>query len=637
MPAVTQLTPPQLLDDGVIVHRDVMVTMRDGVRLATDVYRPAGTDGKLTGGTLPVILERTPYGKVERSRSEIEVGMDGPRTRSEVATYFVRAGYVVIFQDCRGRYNSEGEFTKYLSEGPDGFDTMEWIVAQPWCNGQIGTMGLSYAAHTQAALACLNPPGLACMVMDSGGFASAYRCGIRHGGAFELKQATWAYRSAKESLAAKSDPKVLAALEAEDIHDWFRRMPWSEGNSPVRHVPEYEEYLLDQWRRGSFDEEWKTVGIYMEGHYDSFPEVPVVLMSSWYDVYVPSTLDNYAGLARLEGRPMHLLMGPWLHGNRNTTFAGDTSFGPNATIGGNVTPSWLEFRRHWFDRWLKGITPASEEPRVRLFLMGGGSGRRTAEGLLDHGGNWISAADWPLPAARTESYYLHADGTLDTAAPIGEAGVLSYDFDPDNPVPTIGGALTSGAPIFEGGGFDQREEARFFGSTNIGHDLAERPDVLSFVTEPLAEDMAVIGPISVDLWVSSDAPDTDFTAKLVDVYPPSEDYPEGFALILSDGIFRCRYRNSWEKPELIGSTEPFRITIEPFATANLFKAGHRLRLDISSSNFPKFDVNPNSGEPEGYAAHKRVAHNSVFCTGTRASSLQLPVVPVCALTPLGKA
>ncbi|WP_245422785.1 CocE/NonD family hydrolase [Neorhizobium huautlense] len=628
------LTPSrfEVIADDVIVERDVMVTMRDGVRLATDVYLPA-KDGKAIDSRLPAIMERTPYGKTERSRSEIEVGMATPMKREEVALYFVRAGYAVIYQDCRGRYNSEGEFSKYISEAADGYDTAGWLVEQPWSNGKFGTMGLSYAAHTQAALACLNPPGLACMVMDSGGFSNAYQCGIRQGGAFELKQATWAYNQA----IGEGNELARAAIEAEDIHAWFSAMPWSEGVSPVRWMPEYEDYLLEQWRSGTFDESWRRVGLYMEGFYETFPEIPIVLMSSWYDAYVKSTLDNYRGLSGKDSRPLQLIMGPWLHGNRNSTFAGDTSFGPAAPLGGNVTESWLSFRRDWFDRWLKSKeNQVAAAPVVRLFVMGGGSGKRNAEGRLDHGGYWIEASDWPLPETEFKSYYIHENGSLSTDMPQTGAAPFAYDFDPKNPVPTIGGSLTSGQPIFEGGGFDQREGERFFGSRHPGLPLAARADILSFETAPLEDEIAVVGPIVVELHVSSDAPDTDFTAKLIDVYPPSKDYPTGYALNITDGVIRCRYRNSWEKPEPIAAGEVFKVLIEPFATANHFAKGHRIRLDISSSNFPKYDVNPNSFAPEGRGRTTRIARNSVFCDAARPSSIRLPIVSRAALKPLAK-
>lgn len=618
----------EVVADDVVVERDVMVVMRDGIRLATDIYRPA-VGGKAVEGRFPTIMERTPYGKSERSRSEIEVGMDRPMKREEVACNFVRAGYAVIYQDCRGRYNSQGTFSKYISEAADGFDTAAWLVAQSWSDGRFGTMGLSYAAHTQAALACLNPPGLACMVMDSGGFSNAYQCGIRQGGAFELKQATWAYNQA----IGEGNDSARAAIEAEDLAAWFSVMPWSENNSPVRWMPEYESYLLEQWRSGTFDDSWRRVGLYMEGFYETFPQVPIVLMSSWYDAYVKSTLDNYRGLSGQENRPLQLIMGPWLHGNRNTTSAGDVSFGASATLGGNVAESWLDFRRKWFDHWLKGKeNEVSQTPTVRAFVMGGGSGKRNADGLLEHGGRWIDASDWPLPGTQFQSYFIHDNGLLSTDAPKADAMPFTYDFDPKNPVPTIGGSLTSGQPIFEGGGFDQRESLSFYGCKHPGLPLSARPDVLSFETEVLTQDVIVAGPITVELYVASDAPDTDFTAKLVDVYPPSEDYPTGYALNITDGIIRCRYRKSFEHPEPIAEGEVFKVVIEPFATANLFAKGHRIRLDISSSNFPKYDVNPNTYAPEGRGRTTKVARNTVFCDEKRPSAVSLPIIDAAMIS-----
>lgn len=428
---------------------------------------------------------------------------------------------------------------------------------------------------------------------------------------------------------------MLAALEAEDIRAWFGAMPWRPGHSPVRAVPDYEAYLFEQWTRGSFDDYWKQLGIYAAGYYDRFADVPVVLMSSWYDAYVRTAMENYAALSRGKTGPVHLIMGPWLHGDRNTTFAGDVEFGAAATIDANVTENWLEFRRRWFDRWLKGAANGADaDPTVRLFLMGGGSGLRTAEDRLDHGGRWITAPDWPLPGTHFTDYHLHADGRLDPALPDGAEASIAYQFDPDNPVPTIGGALTSGQPVFEGGAFDQTEDPRFFEIRRPGLPLAARPDVVVFETGPLEADMVVIGPIEIRLFVSSDAPDTDFTAKLIDVHPPTADDPQGFAMNLTDGILRCRYRDSWESPSPMEPGRITAITIEPFATCNLFKAGHRIRLDIASSNFPKFDVNPNSGEPEGTGRLKRVATNRIHLDRDHPSKLVLPVVPAGSLTPL---
>jgi putative CocE/NonD family hydrolase len=607
---------------GMRVLRDQMVAMRDGVSLATDVYLPA------KGGKFPVLLERTPYDKSQPSRSERARGAERPLARAELAAEFVRHGYAVAFQDCRGRHGSEGAFEKYVAEGHDGYDTMAWLLGREWCNGRIGTMGLSYAAHTQMAAACLSPPGLAAMVVDSGGFANAFHGGIRQGGAFELKQATWAFRQARLSPAA-ADPAVGAALEAEDIRAWFRRMPWRAGHSPLAAVPDYERFLLDQWTHGNFDGYWKRIGLWAAGFHDKMADVPAVLVSSWYDAYVRTATDNFVGMTRNRRGPFRLLMGPWTHGDRQDSHAGDVSFGARAPFDGNVAPSWVEYRRRWFDRWLKGEkNGVDDEKRVRLFLMGGGSGRRDEEGRLDHGGRWIEADAWPLPGTRYVPYHFHRDGRLAPERPGRMDAPIAFDFDPANPVPTIGGALTSGEPIFEGGAFDQREQERFFGCREPGLPLASRPDVLVFETPPLARDMVVIGPIVARLFVSSDAPDTDFTVKLIDVHPPSADWPRGFAMNLTDGIMRCRYRDSWEKPAPLDAGRVAEIEVSCFATCNVFKRGHRIRVDVSSSNFPRFDVNPNSFEPEGAWRTMRIARNRVHVDSGHPSHVLLPLAPL---------
>ncbi len=621
-PTAAPLTAATAISPGVVVHRNVMVPMRDGVRLATDVYRPARVDGTPDPTPRPVIFERTPYDKAGTPRTEFSVAAPTPLSRIALAERLVAEGYVVIWQDCRGRYDSEGTFTKYLNEAEDGFDSMVWIDAQDFGNGRVGTMGLSYDAHVQMALACLNPPGLACMAVDSGGFSNAFTCGIRQGGALEMKQATWAYNRAMEAPLAAADPLILKAIEAESLHDWMKHTPWTRGRSPVRWDPDYEGYLLDQWQHGTFDDFWKKTGIWAAGYYDTFPKIPIIFMSSWYDVYVQSTLENYVGLKDDAARPLTLIMGPWTHGNRSRSLFGDVDFGPNAVFDGQVDDDWLAFRLKFFARWLKDDGDGAREDRVHLFVMGGGSGRRTPEGHLDHGGHWIEVPDWPVPGAKPLRLHPRPDMTL--GAP--EAGELGYAYDPAHPVPTIGGALPSGEPIFEGGAFDQTEDSHFFGCTTPGLPLTARRDVLSFETPALAEDLLVAGPVTVRLRVSTDAPDTDFTAKLVDVYPPSEDYPRGYAMNLTDGIFRVRYRKGFDSPALVAPDEgAFEITITPFATVNLFRKGHKLRLDISSSNFPKYDINFNTGEAEGTARGSRIAHNTLYLGD--ASVLELSVLP----------
>ena len=500
----------------VVVMHDVMVPMRDGVRLASDIYLPA-RNGKADMQRFPVILERTPYDKTAASRSERTPADAEPKSRAEVAAFFVRKGYVVIYQDCRGRYKSEGEFVKYLADGHDGYDTCAWILRQAWSNGRIGTMGLSYAAHTQGALGSAGAPGVKAMFLDSGGFANAYQGGIRQGGAFEMKQATWAYGEALASPRVRADAKAFAALKAVDITSWFHRLPWHRGDSPLSAAPEYEAYLFDQWEHGRFDAYWKQLGIYAEGYYDQYCDAAMVHMSSWYDPYPRTATQNYAALSRRKRGPVRLILGPWTHGDRQLTYAGDVDFGPAATVDGNLASDFLTLRLRWFDRWLKDKANGIDaEPAVRLFVMGGGSGRRNAQGRLDHGGRWRAEKDWPIPDARETPYYLHRDGTLSMQRPREASAFRQYLYDPHHPVPTIGGSVTSGKPVMVGGAFDQREGPQFFGSQAPYRALAERGDVLVFQTAPLVEDMEITGAISAQLWISSDRPDTDFTIKLID-------------------------------------------------------------------------------------------------------------------------
>ena len=595
---------------------NTLMPMRDGVRLAVDIHRPA-KGGSPVEGAFPVLLHRTPYNKSAET-GVLEAG------------FFAARGYVSVVQDCRGRYASEGEFIKYLNEGVDGYDTLDWLAQQPWCNGKIGTFGLSYGAHAQAALACLNPPNLACMWLDSGGFSNAFQSGCRNGGAFELRQVTWAFNEAMESREVQAQPLVTkTAMESQDIRDWFQRFPWKKGHSPLKWTPGYEDYLMEIWTRELFDDYWKQVGLCAESHYEQFSDVPQMYMGSWYDPYARSTTDNYVALSSNKTGPLGLIMGPWTHGGRSVSYAGNADMGPQAILDNNLDRDYNSLRLRFFDRWLKGIESSrEEEPPVRIFVMGGGSGKRNSQERLDHGGRWRREGQWPLARAVNTTFYLQADGSLSPQFPLEDQRPSRYLFDPNQPVPTIGGNISSGRPIMEPGGFDQRESSEFYGSRPPYLPLASRPDVLVFQTEPLAADVEVTGAISVNLWVASSALDTDFTAKLLDVYPPSEDYPEGYALNLCDGILRAKFRNSWENPEPLEPGEIYSIVIPLLPTSNLFVRGHRIRLDISSSNFPRFDVNGNTGENPAISAVKIPTQNSVYHDAGRPSHVLLPIVPV---------
>ncbi|MFD5321285.1 CocE/NonD family hydrolase [Streptomyces sp. NPDC127098] len=596
-------------------RRVVSVPMRDGVALVADVYA-----AEPEPGPRPVLLERTPYGRRKPRGSDGAFESWNPPPPEAVCRRFVARGYHVVRQDCRGRGDSGGEFVKYLGEAEDGYDTVEWIAAQPWCDGRVATMGVSYAAHTQTALASLGAPSLAAMFLDSGGFASAYETGVRLGGAFELKQATWAFARAKTSARTLADPVRRAALDGESIEEWFGQLPWRRGHSPLRHAPEYEDYLFEQWEHGPFGPYWRQLGIYGRGHFDRFPDVPSLHISSWYDPYIRTAVENFHELGARKSSPAYLVLGPWTHGRRSVPCAGDVDFGPAATLDGNLAADYVEFRADWFDAQLSP-TPTSD-PAVRYFLMGGGSGRRTAEGRLDHGGRWLVSSTWPPEGARPTELHLTAGGEL-TPDPRGLTGYLEYDHDPRDPVPTIGGQVTSGEPVMVGGAFDQRPDDRTFSLGGSRLPLDSRPDVLTFQTAPLDHDLVVAGPVVARLTVSSSAVDTDFTVKLIDVHPPNADYPAGFAMNLTDGILRCRYRDSFETPAPLEPGRVYEVTVEAPDTANLFARGHRIRVDIASSNFPRFDVNSGTGAAETTDRRQVVATNRVFVDGRSTVTLHV--------------
>ncbi|MEV4034017.1 CocE/NonD family hydrolase [Streptomyces umbrinus] len=617
--------PPEPLQDGALWRRSLRVPMRDGVHLAADLYS-ASPEPEATA--LPVLLERTPYGR-RAQRGSDQDRSDAPVPQPEdIARHFTEARYHVVRQDCRGRGDSEGTFVKYLGEGPDGADTIAWIRNQPWCDGRVVMTGVSYSAHVQAAAAAEGTQGLAAMFQDSGGFSCAYDAGMRMGGAFELKQVTWALRHALQSPEAAADPVLREALLRVDVPGWFGAMPWRPGCTPLRHLSAYEDFLLEQWRQDTFGDYYRTPALYGRGFYGRFPDAPSLHMGSWYDPYVRSTIENFTALGELKSAPSYLVMGPWTHGHRCETHAGEVDFGPRATLDGNLAPSYLEFRRRWFDRALgredEGSPEGGDLPAVQYFLMGGGDGRRDAAGRMRHGGAWRTDTQWPPTSTAPVALYLTTDGALTLDPPTTAAASVTYDFDPHHPVPTMGGQVTSGEPVMTGGAYDQNApDARVYGVREPYLPLDSRPDVISLTTPPLQRDVVLAGPVSARLHISTTAPDTDFTIKLIDVHPPNPDYPHGFAMNITDGIVRCRFHRSYEKPELLTPGEVYEIEVTAPDTANRFAAGHRIRLDISSSNFPRFDVNTNTGEPEAAARRTAVAANTVHMDAEHPSHVRV--------------
>ncbi|WP_020613681.1 CocE/NonD family hydrolase [Sediminispirochaeta bajacaliforniensis] len=604
------------------VMNNIMIPMKDDVKLAMDIYFPEGDSE-----SYPVILERTPYGKREANDYDIDDPNGQASSRQKIASFYNKHGYVVIFQDCRGRYDSEGVFIKYFNEASDGQYTIQWIRKQPWCNGKVGVMGFSYTSHAAMALGCLLSEGIDCMFIDSGGFSNAYFSGIRQGGAFELKQLIWAFLQAQVSPAAIQDPIITESLKSEDIFAWMDRMPLKRGHSLLRNFPEYEDIAFSFWEKGTYGAYWKQLGINTSEYYDRFIDTPIFLISGWYDPYVKTILENYEAFSKRHQNPVYLMMGPWTHNNRAMTIAGEVDFSAEALIHTGYANSYQELKLAWFDKFLKGKDVLPEDgKKVKIFIMGGGSGKKNDNGTISHGGHWFSADSWPLPNTIFVPYYFHANGSLSDKKSTLSESFIEYIFDPRNPVPSVGGTITSGEPIMRGGAYDQKEGDRFFGSKKPYLPLEARDDIVVFQTSILDEDKVIAGPIKARLWISSDCKDTDFTIKLIDVYPISESYPQGFAMNITDGIMRVRYRNSFENPELMVPGEIYEVFVEAFSTANLFKKGHRIRIDVSSSNYPHFDVNHNTGDPEGKGQVMLKAKNRLYLDKEHASYVDLPIV-----------
>ena len=608
-PTAGEACAPQEPGQSYEVHvtRNVMVPMRDGVRLATDIYRPARA-GQLLEGTWPVVLYRIPYGKHyvhEPHRAAFSV-------RPE---FFVRHGYVYVAQDSRGRYESHGVWAPFgPQEEPDGFDAVAWITRQPWSNGKVATIGVSYGGLTQLQVGMSHPSGLAAQVLAEI-HTNAFKTGAYVGGAHHMRRIQWVVNMALTSQEAARDPTIRDALAklSEQLPQLYRRFPqaFRRGASALALVPPYEEFLASIIENNRYGPFWHQSGVNVEEHWDRYADVPVYWVGGWYDIYSKQTPQQYVAMRRRKRSPQKLIMGPWNHAREDQSFAGDVEFGLAAAI----EPHFLALG--WYDQILKGVeTGVLEEPPIRIFVMGGGDGHRTPEGRIFHGGEWRFEEEWPLARARNTPFYFQGDGTLSTEA-AGASPPTLYLHDPDDPVPTVGGvdafAYEKGA-----GAFDQRGAD--------GLPLRLRRDVVVFQTPPLEEGLEVTGPVMVKLYASSSAIDTDFTAKLVDVYPPSPDWPEGFEMNLSDGILRASYRESLTDPTPLEPGRIYELTIEVPPVSNVFQREHRIRVDIASSNFPRFDVNPGTGDHPWERRRYLKAENRIYHDREHPSHVILPVI-----------
>jgi putative CocE/NonD family hydrolase len=506
--------------------------MRDGVHLATDVYLPAGN------GPFPVILLRSPYDKNGGSG----LGEDG-----------ARRGYAIVIQDTRGRYASEGENLPFESDGwaahQDGYDTLEWIAKQPWCNGKIGTFGGSALGITQLGMAGTGTSRLTCQHITVA-TPNFYQHGVFPGGVFK---------------------KAM-------IEDWLRVTQHSPDS--LKHWTSHPTYDAF-WRARDLTTRWDKVN------------APAIHIGGWYDLFTQGTLDAFQGY-QTQGGPLarghqKLLIGPWTHGVFQAQ-AGELTY-PNATQPpNNVQDAW-----RWFDYWLKDIPNGiADTPAVTYYVMGDVTDPHAP------GNVWRTASAWPPIKTQPTAFYFHADRSLSTARTPGDAS-LTYTYDPKHPVPTVGGPQLT----LPAGPRDQRA-------------IESRPDVLTFTTEPLSAPLEVTGRVRVTLWASSDAPDTDFFAKLCDVYP------DGRSMNVCEGQLRARFRAGFQQEKLLKSGQVVSLPIDLWSTSIIFNRGHRLRVQITSSNAPGYDPNPNTGAPFRANDQTRVAQNTIYLDSRHPSHILLP-------------
>jgi predicted acyl esterase len=534
---------------------DTMVAMRDGVRLATSVYLPQGA------GPWPVVLKRTPYGK-DLSILFEDDSIQRVAIRPSDTEGYTEAGYALVLQDVRGRFRSEGDYLPYEGEIEDGFDSVEWVAAQPFSNGRVGISGTSaLGIHSNLAAAAAPPHLVAAFVVVAP--ASVFYQGRFIGGAFKRA----------------------------DGAGWMK----SQGMS--------DEEIRAYAARAVLDERWLASDFLYHRH---AVQVPIYNVGGWFDLFAAGSVDNFRYLQRYgaEGARgnQKLWMGAFGHG---PVLAGDLAYPGEAGL-----DSTLDEELRWFDFWLKGEDNGiMREPPVTYYRMA--SARKGA--ASPHNG-YQSAEQWPPAGSRPVRLNLGPAGRLSSAAPGVEESSTAYAYDPADPVPTVGGANLM-LPI---GPADQRA-------------IGERRDYLRFEAAPLERAVTVAGEIAAELWVSTDAPDTDFVVKLVDVYP------DGYEALLSDSILRARFRHGRRSRD-VAFMEPGRIEkvwIDLGQTANRFEPGHRIALHVTSSNAPRFDPNPNTGAPlGGEPGEPRVANNVIHHDASPPSALVISVVEV-SKGPLG--
>ncbi len=559
------------------IENRVAVPMRDGVTLYADVYRPSKP------GQYPVIVSRTPY-SVERAPSAYTA-----------AVFFARRGYAFVFQDVRGRHESEGKWDAYRDNIDDGYDTIEWAAAQPWSNGKVGMQGGSYLGHVQWHAAKAVPPHLT-TIFPNVAATSMYHDSVTVNGGWRLaKNLGWGAVRQESRIMQNTGQHTMEGGPERISYDYAL---WHLPFLKIQNVLGRDAFFYKNWiDHPNYDDYWKELSV--EEHYEKI-NVPVHTFGGWYDILVQGTINGYIGMstraktaAAREGSRM--IVGAWGHGPSRKH--GDLDFGEYA----NVNLSSVELR--WFDHWLRGIdTGMTKDPPVTVFVMGRNE--------------WRQETAYPLPQTKYTKLYVDSsgransyrgDGKLRWDPPGADSATDSYRYDPQSPVPSHGGANCCGAPTPEGPR-DQRI-------------IEQRNDVLVYTSDFLEEPVEIVGPVKVVLYASSDAPDTDFVAKLVDVHP------DGKAYNLCEGLLPARFREGLAEPKYLESGKVYEFTINLIGTANVFQPGHRIRLDITSSHFPQFARSLNTAEEFGKGESMRVARQTIHHSGVRPSHVLLPVIP----------
>lgn len=554
---------------GIRARYDVKVLMRDGVSLSADIYYPKGPVGPY-----PVVLSRTPYDNTNEKMVDD-------------AVFFAQHGYVYVAQDVRGRHDSNGTFEPWANEFDDGHDTVEWIGAQDWCDGNVGMSGGSYLGSVQWQAAVTGSTFLKTIVPKVIG-NNLHESPQYQGGAFQLGwAATWVLR-----MAGRSTQSI-------DLYNWdqmFLTLPLSDiPEAAGKDIPYYQDWI----DHPDYDEYWKRMAI--DERYGDVT-VPVLQIGGWYDFFAAGTFNNFVGIGERGGSELaranrKVVVGPWVHPVSTVTHAGGIDFGKDSLV------DLRSIELKWFDRWLKGVSNGiDEEVPLRIFVMGANE--------------WRDENDWPLARTKYTPFYFHSNGSANSVTgdgglslqPPGNEPPDRFTYDPKYPTPTLGGCTCCNPEFVSWGAYDQRP-------------VEYRNDVLVFTSEPMEEELEVTGPVTVKLHASTDGRDTDFTAKLVDVHP------DGYAVNLCDGIIRGRYRETTEHQNLLNPGMVYEFIIDLWPTSNVFLKGHRVRVDISSSNFPRFDRNPNTGKPFGRDAKIRIANQIVYHDANNQSHIVLPVIP----------